>query len=109
MIVINRCGNRCIHSKVQRTDTQLEESGVVASASQVGEAVVFGAETVEIVPCIVKSSFTIDDLLHDILGDGAEFGGGACAGKRTGDADVDVEVGYRCGGEPGSVFFYPFC
>jgi len=108
MIVIHRRRTTRIHSEVQRTDAQLEKGSVIAPTSQIGKAVIFGAKAVEVVPCVVESSFAIDDFLHDLLGEGAEFRGGACSGEGTGDADVDVEVGYCCGGEPGVVFFDPF-
>jgi len=108
MIVIYRRRTTRIHSEVQRTDTQLEKGSVIAPTSQIGKAVVFRAEAVEVVPCVVESPFAVDDLFHDFLGDGAKFGGGACAGEGTGDADVDVKVGYCCGGEPGGIFFDPF-
>jgi hypothetical protein len=48
-------------------------------------------------------------LFHDVLGEGAEFGGGACAGEGAGDGDVEVEIGECCGAEPGEVVFDPFC
>lgn len=63
---------------------------------------------IEGVPCVIEGAVFIQDLLHGVLGEGAEFGGRAGAGERAGDGDVQVEVGEGCGVEPGEVVFYPF-
>jgi hypothetical protein len=60
------------------------------------------------VPGVVEGALAVDDLLHDGEGEGAYFGGGAGAGERAGDANVDVEIGDCGGGEPGEILFDPF-
>jgi hypothetical protein len=87
----------------------LQKCGVVASAAEIGEAVVFGEELVEMVPCVVEGVVVVDDFLHDLERESAELGRGAGAGERTRDSDVKVKIAEGCGAEPGGVVFDPFC
>jgi hypothetical protein len=97
-----------IESEIQGADAQLQECGVVASAAEIGEAVVFGEELVEVVPCVVEGVVGVDYLFHGVERESAEFGRGCCAREGSGDGDVEVEVAEGGGVEPGIVVFDPF-
>ena len=79
-------------------DTKLKERCVIASTAHISKAIIYWLELVQIMPCIIKCPFTINNFLHDVLCDPTHFRGRECAGYYSllgCEAEICLDKSYK--------------